>query len=136
MRVTDQVTLFATAAWLASACAPDAAMARQQRLLQRSADGRQFAAVVEIAGAGSLVLLAQAAGEAGGFDPGRLLAAFDRRIDTLQWQGEDLLLGIATAHDVRAFSVCPGIRNLPAPAPEGAASELAWLRLSTRRSRR
>lgn len=137
MRATDPVTMFATAVWLASACPALGEDSRVSRIEGRSADGRRKAAVVEVAdeaGTSSLLLLADA--DAAAFEPGQMLAAFDRRVEALAWSGQDLLLGFATERDLRAFSIFPGIRILPAAAPGDAVPGLAWLRVSTRRSRR
>ena len=137
MRVTDPVSMFATAVWLASACAPVEVDGRHTRLERCSADGQRKVAVVEVAGdagIGSLVLLAEAAATA--FEPGQMLAAFDRRVEAVEWSGADLLLGFDTERDVRAFSIFPGLRIVPATPPETAGAALSWLRLSTRRSRR
>ena len=138
MRVTSPVTLFATAVWLASACSPIREFPGSLVLERRNAQGRRRAAVVEVAGddqagVGSLLLLADL--DAGVHAP-QLLAAFDRHVEALEWQGEDLLLGFAAAQDVRAFSIYPGLRIRPAPASAPSPRELSWLRLSTRRSRR
>ena len=121
MRVTDPVSLFATAVWLASACPALGETSRLSRIEGRSADGRRKAAVVEVAdaeGTSSLVLQADAA--AANYDPGEMLAAFDRRVERMEWSGEDLLLGFDAARDVRAFSIFPGIRILPAMPPANA----------------
>ena len=139
MRVTAPVTMFATAVWLASVSAPAGECSRVAALERRSAQGDRRAAVVEVDDGegeriGSLVLLAEP-GEAD-FDPERLLAAFDRRIEAMEWSGEDLLLGFAAEADVRAFSIYPGLRILPAAAPREGVRGLCWLRLSTRRSGR
>ena len=142
MRVTMPVTLFATDAWLASACAAIGEGSRVATRELRAARGGCKAGVVEIddgaAGVGSVVLLAAA--DAAAFGAGQVLAAFDRRVEALQWLGEDLLLGFAVPKDLRAFSIFPGLRILPAPAPlplpGDAPGGLSWLRLSTRRSRR
>jgi hypothetical protein len=137
VRITQHVTLFAHADWLASAATAIGACTRAATLERRSADGARKAGTIALAseqGAGSLVLLAPA--QADVFDPGQMLAAFDCRVEALDWQGEDLLLGLSVAQDVRAFSIVPGLRIHPAPAPPDARAGLHWLRLSTRRSRR
>jgi hypothetical protein len=129
--------MFATAVWLASACVPVEVDGRRTRLERCSADGQRRAAVVEVggdAGIGSLVLLAEAGATA--FEPGQMLAAFDRRVEAVEWSGADLLLGFDSGCDVRAFSIFPGLRIVPAPPPASAGAALSWLRLSTRRSRR
>ena len=137
MRVTDPVSMFTSAVWLASVCPAAGEGSGAARIEQRSPDGRRKAAVLEVAddhGTSSLVLQADA-GESE-FEPGQMLAAFDRRVARMEWHGEDLLLGFDTERDVRAFSIFPGLRILPAPPPADGGDELAWLRLSTRRSRR
>jgi len=93
VRVTSPVTLFATAVWLASACSPIREFPGSLALERRHADGRRRAAVAEVAGdedagVGSLLLLADLAT---GVDAKQLLAAFDRHVEALEWQGEDLL---------------------------------------------
>jgi hypothetical protein len=128
--------LFATAVWLASACSPIREFPGSLVLERRSADGRRRAAVVEVAGdedagVGSLLLLAELGT---GVEAPQLLAAFDRHVEALEWQGEDLLLGFAGARQVGSFAICPGIRLHPAAPPD--ADGLAWLRLSSRRSAR
>jgi hypothetical protein len=131
MRVTPTVTMFATAAWLAAAFPPLGECRAVARLERASADGARRAVVVGLrAGqgrAGSLLLLAEAGSE-------RMLALFDQPVQRLQWVGEDLLLGFDGGGDVGSFAICPGIRLHPAPPPDG--EDLAWLRLSSRRSAR
>ena len=131
MRVTAPVTMFATATWLAAAFPPLGAFRPVARLECASPVGARRAVVVGLRAArgrvGSLLLLAEAGAE-------RMLALFDQPVQRLRWQGEDLLLGFAAAQEVGSFAICPGIRLHPAAPPE--AGELAWLRLSSRRSER
>ena len=114
-------------AWLSAACA--SAGAHTPRLQRRAGDGRQ-AALVEMAwgaGVASHVLVA-AAGHADWQD----VAVFEGRVETMEWQGDELLLAVADDASLRVFSVSPGIRLRDAAGPGG----LRWLRLSTRRARR
>jgi len=69
------------------------------------------------------------------FDPDRKLAVLDGNVERVQWSGRDLLVAFLREPEVHMFSLCPGLRIRPAVAPAGAPSGLAWLRLSTRRSR-
>jgi hypothetical protein len=97
--------------------------------MRRAADGRRAALVEAAWGAGvaSHVLLAPAGG-AGWQD----VAVFEARVEAMEWQGEELLLAVASDASMRVFSVCPGIRLRDADGP----GRLRWLRLSTRRARR
>jgi hypothetical protein len=115
------------AAWLSAACAPPGR--RVPRLERRAGDGRVAALVEADCGAGvaSHVLLAETAGTAW-----QDVAVFEGRIEAMEWQGEDLLLGFAGGNAMRVFSVFPGMRLRDAAGPGG----LRWLRVSTRRSRR
>ena len=114
-------------AWLSAACASPGQ--GEPRLQRRAADGRRAALVEAAWGAGvaSHVLVAPS-GHADWQD----MAVFEGRVEAMEWQGEELLLAIASETSMRVFSVCPGIRLRDASGPGG----LHWLRLSTRRARR
>lgn len=102
---------------------------RAPRLLRRAGDGGR-AALVEMtghAGLGSHLRVAPAEDAAW-----QDVAVFDGRVEAMEWQGEDLLLGFAAGDPTRVFSLFPGLRLREAAGPGG----LRWLRISTRRCRR
>jgi hypothetical protein len=115
------------AAWLQAACAPPGGFV--PRILRRS-PGDRLAALAEVgcgAGIASHVLISE--GEALSWQD---LAVFEGRVEAMEWQGAELLLGFPAGAAMRVFSVYPGMRVRDAKGP----GELRWVRLSTRRSRR
>jgi hypothetical protein len=115
------------AAWLQAACAPAATY--RPRLERTAGDGRRAALVETRDGSGLTSHVRVAPPDDAGWQD---VAAFEGRVEAMEWQGADLLLGFAAGDPRRVFSVFPGLRVREADGSEG----LRWLRISTRRSRR